>query len=132
MLKQLFLIKPVNGDKNKKTFFLPIVSHIELNYAFLLFWNIFREIQRELLFLVKKWLSQKRAMKNSEICFFNMFEKGKSWLKLGFVKTTLFDQTSKWGQKKKKKIRIISHIQLNYPFQLFEEFSGKFKENFSF
>ena len=37
MFKQMFLIKPVKGDK----------------YAFLLFWNIFGEIHRELFFLVK-------------------------------------------------------------------------------
>ena len=46
------------------------MSHILLNYAFLFFWSIFGEIHRELLFLVKKWLSQKRALKYSESIFF--------------------------------------------------------------
>ena len=54
LYKQLFLIKPVKGDNIKKKKFLLKLSHLELNYAFLLFWSILGEIQREVLFLVKK------------------------------------------------------------------------------
>ena len=57
--------------------FLLKVSHIELNYAFLLFSSILGEIHRELLSLVKKWLSQKGELNHSESLFFLMFEKGK-------------------------------------------------------
>ena len=73
------------GQILTKTVFLPKVSHIQLNYAFLLFWSIFGEIHRELHFLVQKWLSQKRAQKHWESFFLNKFEKGKSWWKFGFV-----------------------------------------------
>ena len=38
------------GEIKKKIVFQPKVSNIQLNYAFLLFWNIFGEINRELLF----------------------------------------------------------------------------------
>ena len=69
LFKQLFLIKPVKGDNIKKKVFIPKLSHLELNYAFLLFWSIFGEIQSEVLFLVQKGLSQKRAQKYAEICF---------------------------------------------------------------
>ena len=57
------------GEILTKTFFLLNVSHLQLNYAFLLFSSNFGEIHSELLFLVQKWLSQKGALKYSEICF---------------------------------------------------------------
>ena len=53
-----------------KTVFLHKMSDILLNYAFLLFWSILRKIHRELFFLLKKWLSPKRALKYSESLFF--------------------------------------------------------------
>ena len=53
-----------------KTVFLPILSQIQLNYAFLLFWSINGENHRELFFLVKMWLSQKSALKYSENLIF--------------------------------------------------------------
>ena len=46
------------------------MSHIQLNYAFLLFWSIFGKIHREFLFYVLNYLSQKRALKYSEMLFF--------------------------------------------------------------
>ena len=116
------------GQKLTKTFFLPIVSHIQLNYAFLLFWSIVGEIHRELLFLVKKVAtSERRSEIPRKFVFRNMFEKGKSWVKLGFVYTALFDQTSKWGQKLTKTVflPIVSHIQLNYAFLLFWNIFGE-------
>ena len=42
------------GEILQKNNFLRKLSHIQLNFAFLLFWSIFWEIHRELLFLVKK------------------------------------------------------------------------------
>ena len=87
LFKQLFLIKPVIGNKLTKIVFLHKVSHILLNYAFLLFWSILGEIHRELFFLVKKkWLYQKGALKNSESLFFlPCLKRGKSSEKFGFV-----------------------------------------------
>ena len=69
-----------------KTVFLPKVSHIQLNYDFLLFWSIFVEIHRELLFLVKKvTISEKSTEILRKFVFLNMLEKGKSWRKFKFV-----------------------------------------------
>ena len=58
------------GEILIKIVFLAKVSLIQLNYAFLLFWSIFAEILSELLFLVKKLLSQKVAMKYPESLLF--------------------------------------------------------------
>ena len=103
------------------------MTHIQLNYAFLLFWSIIGKIQRELLFLVKKWLSQKGAMKYSESFFFNMFVLDKSWVKLWFVYITVLDQTSNLGQKLTKTVFLpkVSHVQLNYTFLLFCSIYGE-------
>ena len=69
-----------------KTVFLDKVSHIQLKYAFLLFGSIFGEIHRELLFLVQKVSISERSIEiHRKFVFLNMFEKGKSWLKLGYV-----------------------------------------------
>ena len=51
------------------------ISHIEQNSAFLLLWSIFSEIHWKLLFLVKKWLSQKESQKYSKKNFFKQFWK---------------------------------------------------------
>ena len=60
-----------------KTVFLLIVSHIQLNYAFLLFWRIFGEIHRELLFFVQKEaISERSTEKIRKFVFLNMFEMG--------------------------------------------------------
>ena len=61
-----------------KTVFLHKMSHILLNYAFLLFSSILGEIHRELFFLVKKKISLKRALKNSESLFFLPCLKGEN------------------------------------------------------
>ena len=63
-LNNFFYLTSKRGQILTKTvFFLPKMSHIQLNYAFLLFLSIFGGIHRELLFFVKEWLSQKRALK---------------------------------------------------------------------
>ncbi len=68
------------------TFFLPKVSHILLNTAFLLFWRIFGDIQSELFFLVRKVTSQKWALKHSESLFFLPYlKRNKSWGKNGLI-----------------------------------------------
>ena len=51
--------------------------HILLNYAFMLFWSIFGEIHRELLFLVKKGtFSEKSTEIFRKFVFLTMFENG--------------------------------------------------------
>ena len=60
----------------KNTVFLPKVCHMQLNYAFLLFWSILGEIHRELLFLVKKLIISERSTEiHRKFVFLNMFEK---------------------------------------------------------
>ena len=62
------------------------MSHIQLNYAaFLLFWKNFVEIHWKILFLIKKFLSQKEAQKYLNFFFLNKFEKGQILSKFGFV-----------------------------------------------
>ena len=51
--KQLFFIKPVKEENINKNSFSPIMNHIQLNHAFLLFWSILGEIYWKLLFLIK-------------------------------------------------------------------------------
>ena len=86
LFKQQFLIKPEKLGKylQKRVFFLK-VSHIQLNYAFLLFWSIFGEITDKFSYYSKKWLCQNGALKFSEFVFLKMFEKLKSWGIFGFV-----------------------------------------------
>ena len=76
LFKQLFLIKPIKGDKKKKKKFLLKVSHILLNYAFLLFLSTFEEIHRELFFLViKVTIVETSIEKLRKFVFLTMFEK---------------------------------------------------------
>ena len=71
LFKQLFLIKQVKcGKYQQKLVFLLKVSHIQLNYAFLLFWSIWEKFTENFSFYSKKWLSQKSALKYSERLFF--------------------------------------------------------------
>ena len=53
--------------------------------------------------------------------FLNMFEKGQILRKIEFVKTIVFDQTSKRGQILTNTVFLhkVSHIQINYAFMLF-------------
>ena len=110
------------GQILTKTFFLLKMSHIQLNYTFLLFWSISGEIHCELLFLVKKLTISEGALKYSESSFFLTTSKRViSWGKFGFIITTDFEQTSKWGQILTKTVFLhkMSHIQLNYAFLSF-------------
>ena len=82
------MIKPVKGNKYKtKTVFLPKVSNIQLNYAFLLFWSILEEIHIELLFLVQKvTISERRTEILTNLLFSTCLKKGKSWGKIDLFK----------------------------------------------
>ena len=64
------------GEILTKTYFSPQMYHLQLNYAFLLFWIIFVEIHRELHFLVQKCDYIRKDHWNTQN-FLNMFEKGK-------------------------------------------------------
>ena len=60
------------------------MSHIQLKYVFLLFWSIFAEIQRQLLFLVQKvTFSENRTEKPTKFVFLNMFENRQTLRKIG-------------------------------------------------
>ena len=75
------------------------MSHIQLNYAFLLFWSIFGEIHRELLFLIQKLtISEKSTEILRKFVFLNKFEKGKIRRKIWICLNNFFDQTIKSGQ----------------------------------
>ena len=78
LFKQLFLTKPVKRINIKINCFLHKVSHILLNYAFLWFWSILVEINRELFFLDIKWtISEKSTEILRKFFFLIMFERGK-------------------------------------------------------
>ena len=72
-----------------KTVFLLQVRHIQPNYAFLLFWSIFGEIQRTS-FLVKKVTLTKEHWITQNFFFLNMFEKGKILRKIWFCLNNFF------------------------------------------
>ena len=74
------------------------MSHIEINYVFVLFLTIFGKIHRELLFLVQKLTISEKSTEILRIFFLTSLKRGQSRGKLGFVKTTVFDQTSKMGE----------------------------------
>ena len=57
-----FVQSSKTGQILTKTVFLLKMSHIQLNYAFLLFWSIFGEFNWKILFLIKK-ISRKEAQK---------------------------------------------------------------------
>ena len=59
-----------SGQILTNTVFLSTFSHIQLNYAFLFFWNILWDIHRHFSFYSKNWLSQNRAQTYSENLFF--------------------------------------------------------------
>ena len=67
LFKQFFLLSKNKREQIlKKKFFSIKLSHIQLNYVFILFWSIFVEILWKLLFLLQKFLSQKETQK---VCF---------------------------------------------------------------
>ena len=98
------------------------MSLIQLNYAFLLFWSIFWEIHRELLFLVQKLtISEKSPEILRKFVFLNKFEKVKIKRKIWICLNNFFWSNQKRGQILTKTVFLLktSHIQLNYAFLLF-------------
>ena len=75
------------------------MSHIQLNYAFLVFWIIYAQIDWKLPIWWKKRDYQKETKKYTESTFLNNFEKGLI-LRNGFdlMETTFLGQTSEVGQ----------------------------------
>ena len=104
----------------KNTVFLPKVRHMQLNYAFLLFWSIFGEIHIDLFFLVKKVTLRKEHFNTQKVCFSYIWN-GENLSKIWICLTTDFEQTSKRVQILPKTFFLpkVSHIQLNYAFLLF-------------
>ena len=102
--------------------FLVNISHIHLNYAFLIVWNIFGKIHWKVLFLVKKWLSQKEAQNYTESLFCStILKRMKSRGKFGFciIKCFLIKPEKK-GQILPKTLFLLQmcYQELNYAFLL--------------
>ena len=98
------------------------MSHIQLSYSFLLFWSIFGEINWKILFLFKKFLSQKESQKYSErLLFSKSLKRRKARGKFGFGVNNSFVQSSKMGQLLTKNVFLhkMSHIQINFAFLFF-------------
>ena len=78
MFKQLFLIKPVKGDKYQKNRFSPQsephTAKLYLSVVLKFFW----EIHRELLFLVRKVATSETAIKYRKFVFLTKFQMKKS------------------------------------------------------
>ena len=67
------------------------MSHIQVNYSFVLFWNIFGEIHGNFSFESKKWLSKKEAQNYSESLFFSTsLKRVQIQKKICIFKTTVF------------------------------------------
>ena len=78
-------------------FFSPQISHIQLNYVFLLFWSIFGEIHRELLFFDQKvTISERRTEILTKFVFLNMFENGQILRKIWICLNNCF-LTNQWN-----------------------------------
>ena len=92
-LKNCFDQTSKRGQILTKTLFLPKVSHIQLYFDFLLFWSIFGEIHRELLFFVQKLNSTDILRK---FVILNMFEKGQNLRKIWICLNKCF-----WSNKYK-------------------------------
>ena len=61
------------------------MSHIELNYAFLLFLSILGEIHWNLFFVKNMTMSERSTEILKNFVFLNKVEKGKTFGKFGFV-----------------------------------------------
>ena len=57
------------------------MSHIQLNYAFVLFWSILGEIHWKPFFLAKKITITESSEILRKFIFLNKFEKGQIWKK---------------------------------------------------
>ena len=74
-----------------KTFFLQKISHIQLNYAFPLFWSFFGLIFRKLLVIVKKvTISESSTEILRKFVFLNKFEKGQILIKISICLNNYF------------------------------------------
>ena len=108
------------GEILTKTVFLHKMSHIQLNYAFRLFWSNFRgNSQRTFLFSP---ISEKSTEKLRKCVFLNMFEMGQILRKIWIcLNNFFFIKPKNRGYINKKKVFLfkMSHIQLNYAFRLF-------------
>ena len=96
------------------------MSHIKLNYAFLMFWNIFVEIHRKILFLVKKVTISER-LKYLERFFSQQVWKGQIQKTIGICckQLYLFKQKNVTNIKKTVCLLKMGHIPPNYTFLLF-------------
>ena len=105
-LNNCFWSNHVKGNKYKtKTVFLPKVSHIQLNYVFLLFWSILEEIHRELLFLDQKvTISERRTEILTKFVFLNMFENGQILRKIWICLNNCFWSNQWKGTNIKQKL----------------------------
>ena len=71
------------GEIKKNIYiFLLKVSNIQLNYAFLLFWSIFGEIHRKLLFLSKNYYLRKVYRNTQKLFSLHKFEMGQNMSKI--------------------------------------------------
>ena len=91
------------------TGFLPKVCHIQLNYVLLLFWSIFGEIHRGLLFLDQKvTLSERRTEILTKFVFLNMFENRQTLRKIWICLNKCF-WSNQWKGTNIKKICFFPH-----------------------
>ena len=104
------------------------MSHILLNYAFLLFLSIYGEIHRELFFLdIKVTISETSTEILGKFVFLPCLKGANPEKNLDLYKQLFFDQTSERGQILTKTVFLpkMSHILLNYAFLLFWSFLGE-------
>ena len=90
-----------------------------------MFWNIFAEIDKNLVFKDLNWLSQKEAKKSSERNFSQRVCKGEN-IEIFFdlMETIFWFKQVKWNKftKKTDLLLIKIQIQLNKAFLVFEAF----------
>ena len=104
------------------------MSHILLNYAFLLLPSILGEIHRELFFLVKKSDYLRNEHLNSKkFVFLTMFEKGQILRKIWICLNNFFWLNKQKGININKNcfIHKLKQILLNYAFLLFWSLLGE-------
>ena len=97
------------------------MSHIEINYVFLLFWSILGEIHRKNLFLVKKvTFSERRIEKLRNLFNLIFLIKVNPEENLDLFKQLFLIKPVKGDNIKKNKFLLkASHLELNYTFLLF-------------
>ena len=98
VFKELFLIKPLKGDKYQKKKNFPQSEPYKLKYVFLLFCSIFAEIHRELLFLVQKFTISGKSTELLRFVFLNMFENVKI-LRKNWICLNNFFLSNQWKRK---------------------------------